>query len=438
MSFMSRLKHSWDAFRTNRDPTAANIGVGDYFKPDRLRLTRGNERTIITSIYNRIALDACSFTIKHARIDENDKYLGDVNSKLNYCFTTSANIDQIPRAFMQDLIMSMFDEGCVAVVPVETTTNPEVSGSYDVETIRVGKIIEWYPKHVKLEVYNQEIGRKAEIIMPKDVVCIIENPFYAIMNEPNSTAKRLNRKLTLLDYVDEQAGSGKLEMLIKLPYTIKSPARQKQADLRRKAIEQQLTEGNKYGIAYIDGTENVTQLNRSLENNLLNQISELIEMLYSQLGITKEIMNGTADEKVMKNYYSRIIEPILSAITDEMKRKFLTKTARTQGQSIIFYNNPFKLVAATDVAEMADKLTRNEIMSTNEFRQVIGLMPVMDEKADELRNKNLNPGEGQTFASTTEVGGENPEGTNNAVQYGNNTVDISRYINKLSKQGGTE
>jgi len=430
MSLRTRLKHSWDAFRTNRDPTMynANIGVGDYFKPDRIKLTRGNERTIITAIYNRIALDACSFTIEHARIDENKKYLYGMDTNLNYCFNTSTNLDQTPRAFLQDLIMSMFDEGCIAAVPIETKTDPEKPGSYDICQMRIGKILEWYPKHVKMEVYDEIDGRKKELTMPKDVVAIIENPFYSIMNEPNSTVKRLNRKLTLLDYVDEQAGSGKLDLLIKLPYTIKSPARKLQAEERRKAIEQQLAEGNRYGIAYIDGTENVTQLNRSLENNLLNQINDLIQMLYSQLGITAEIMNGTADEKVMKNYYSRIIEPILSAITDEMRRKFLTKTARTQGQSIIYYNNPFKLVAATDVAEMADKLTRNEIMSTNEFRQIIGLKPVDDPKADELRNKNLNAADGQTFASTE-------EGTENSTT----TVNMSKYIQKLStKQGGTK
>lgn len=402
MGLFERLKHSWDAFRTNKDPTGNyDLGNASYYKPDRIRMTRGNERTIVTSIYNRIALDAASFTIEHAKMDENNRFIDVIKSALNECLTLSANLDQTGRAFMQDVVMSMFDEGCVAIVPVETSTNPKVSGSYDIEELRVAKIIQWYPKHVTVSCYDENTGIKKDITLPKDVVAIIENPFYAVMNEPSSTLQRLKRKLAILDYVDEQTGSGKLDILIKLPYTIKSEARQKQAEQRRKSIERQLST-NKYGIAYIDGTEQVTQLNRSLENNLLEQIKNLIDTLYSQLGITVEIMNGTADEKTMKNYYTRTIEPILAAITDEMKRKFLTKTARTRGQSIIFYNNPFKLIPAADIAEMADKFTRNEIMSSNEFRQVVGLKPVDDPKADELRNKNLNEADGQKFANTNE------------------------------------
>lgn len=386
----SRLKHAWNAF-LSREPTNyyQSLGRGYSYRPDRPRLTRGNERSIVTSVLNRIALDAAAINIQHVKLDDNGRFLSTVDSGLNNCLTVEANIDQTARAFVHDAVMSMMDEGCVAIVPVDTTLNPKVTGAYDIVTMRVGQVIEWYPAHVKVRVYNDQRGEKEDILLPKSVVGIVENPLYAVMNEPNSTLQRLIRKLNLLDAVDEQAGSGKLDLIIQLPYVIKTAARRAQAEKRRKDIEEQLS-GSKYGIAYTDGTEHIVQLNRAVENNLMTQIEYLTSMLYSQLGITKGVMDGSADEQTMLNYYNRTIEPILSAIVDEMKRKFLTKTARSQLQSISFFRDPFKLVPAAQLSEIADKLTRNEIMSSNEIRQVIGLKPSKDPKADELRNKNLS------------------------------------------------
>lgn len=386
----SRLRNAWNAFR-NRDPTSdyKDIGVGYSYRPDRIRLTRGNERSIVTSIYNRIALDVSSINIKHCRLDDNERIVSVINSGLNSCLNVEANIDQTGRSFIQDVIMSMFDEGCVAIVPIDTSLNPNLTNSYDILSMRTGKIIEWYPEHVKLRVYNDRTGRKEEIKLRKKDVAIIENPLYAIINEPNSTMQRLIRKLSLLDITDEQTASGKLDMIIQLPYIIKSEARREQAEKRRKDIEMQLT-SSKYGIAYTDGTEKITQLNRSLENNLLKQIETLTATLYSQLGITQSVLDGTADEKTMLNYYSRTVEPIVSAIVDEMKRKFLTKTARSQKQSILFFRDPFKLVPINDIAEIADKFTRNEILTSNEIRQLIGMKPSNDPKADMLVNSNIS------------------------------------------------
>lgn len=386
----SRLRNAWNAFR-NRDPTSdyKDIGVGYSYRPDRIRLTRGNERSIVTSIYNRIALDVSSINIKHCRLDDNERIVSVINSGLNSCLNVEANIDQTGRSFIQDVVMSMFDEGCVAIVPTDTSLNPNLTNSYDILSMRTGKIVEWYPEHVKLRVYNDRTGRKEEIKLRKKDVAIIENPLYAIINEPNSTMQRLIRKLSLLDITDEQTASGKLDMIIQLPYIIKSEARREQAEKRRKDIEMQLT-SSKYGIAYTDGTEKITQLNRSLENNLLKQIETLTATLYSQLGITQSVLDGTADEKTMLNYYSRTVEPIVSAIVDEMKRKFLTKTARSQKQSILFFRDPFKLVPVNDIAEIADKFTRNEILTSNEIRQLIGMKPSNDPKADMLVNSNIS------------------------------------------------
>jgi len=392
MSFGSRLKHAWNTF-LNKDPTGyyPDIGAGNYYRPDRPRLTRGNERSIVTSVYNRIAMDAAAISVQHVRLDENKRFLEIIESGLHNCLTMEANTDQTGRAFIQDAVMSMLDEGSVAIVPVDTSTDPEVSGSYDIHTMRTGKIVSWHPKHVRISVYNEATGMKEEILRPKSTVAIIENPLYAVMNEPNSTMQRLVRKLNLLDSVDEQSGAGKLDLIIQLPYVIKSDARRAQAENRRKDIENQLA-GSKYGIAYTDGTERITQLNRAVENNLMKQIEYLTSMLYSQLGITQSILEGSADEKTMLNYYNRTIEPILAAIVDEMKRKFLTKTARSQSQSISFFRDPFKLVPVNELAEIADKFTRNELMTSNEFRPLIGMKPSTDPKADELRNKNLNAG----------------------------------------------
>ena len=389
--FFTRLKHAWNAFINNKDSTInyGVLGSSYYYRPDRQRFTGGNERTIVTSVYNRIALDVSAVDIKHVRIDENDRYKETINSGINSCFNTEANIDQTGRAFIQDIVMSMLDEGCVAIVPIDTTTSPVNSNTYDILSMRTGKILQWYPNHVQVRVYNEKTGNKEDIILPKSSVGIIENPLYAVINEPNSTMQRLIRKLSLLDAVDEQSGSGKLDLIIQLPYTIKTEARRKQAEMRRKEIEMQLT-GSKYGIAYTDGTEHITQLNRPIENNLMKQIEYLTSMLYSQLGITQSILDGTADEKTMLNYYSRTIEPIISAIVDEMKRKFLTKTARSQGQSFLFFRDPFKLVPINDIANVADTFTRNEILSSNEIRQLIGIKPSSDPKADMLRNSNLN------------------------------------------------
>jgi len=412
-SFTSRLKHAWNVF-FNKDPTDyyKNIGTSYTYRPDRPRLTRGNERSMVTSVYNRIGLDASSVSIQHVRLDENNRFLSVIDSGLNSCLTVEANLDQTGRAFIQDIVMSMLDEGSVAIVPVDTTFNPEITGSYDILSMRTGQILEWYPSHVKVRVYNEKTGRKEDIVVPKNTVGIVENPLYAVINEPNSTMQRLIRKLNLLDVVDEQSSSGKLDLIIQLPYVIKTEARRQQAENRRKDIENQLA-GSKYGIAYTDGTERITQLNRSVENNLMKQIEYLTSMLYSQLGITQSILDGTADDKTMLNYYNRTIEPILSAIVDEMKRKFLTKTARSQLQSISFFRDPFKLVPVNEISEIADKFTRNEIMTSNEIRQIVGMKPSDDPKADELRNKNLSqPKDDQTDPSN-DATGEKIEKANN-------------------------
>ena len=415
-SFGSRLKHAWNAF-TNKDPTGfyrRDLGSAYYYRPDRPRMTRGNERSIVTSIFNRIALDVASLDIKHCRLDASGRYLEDMDSSLNNCLTIESNIDQTPRAFIQDVVLSMFDEGCVAIVPVDTTINPDITQAFDVNSLRTGKILEWYPAHVKVRVYNDSTGEKEDIILPKNRVGIVENPLYSVINEPNSTVQRLIRKLNLLDAIDEQSSSGKLDLIIQLPYTIKSETRRQQAEDRRKDIEMQLT-GSKYGVAYTDATEKVTQLNRPIENNLLKQIEYLTSMANAQLGITQTILDGTADDKTMLNYYNRTIEPIIAAIVDEMKRKFLSKTARSQKQTIKFFRDPFKLVPVNEIAEIADKFTRNEITSSNEIRQFIGMPPSKDPKADELRNSNISqPNErSQTVNPSTEdfeEGGENQNG----------------------------
>ena len=390
MGFVDRIQRGWNAFR-NRDPTPNFWDIGDsyYRRPDRPRFTRGNERSIVTSLYNRIALDASAITIQHVRLDKNGRFLSVIESDLNNCLTLNANIDQTGREFIQDAVMSMLDEGCVALVPVDTDSDPSITDSYKILSMRTGKIIEWYPAHVKVRIYNEFKGRKEDVILPKSIVAIVENPLYAVINEPNSTMQRLIRKLSLLDVTDEQTASGKLDLIIQLPYVIKTEARRQQAENRRKDIEMQLS-GSKYGIAYTDGTEHITQLNRSVENNLMKQIEYLTNMVYSQIGMTQSILDGTADEKTMLNYYSRIIEPIISAIVDEMKRKFLTKTARSQLQSILFFRDPFKLVPVNDIAEIADKFTRNEIMTSNEIRQIVGMKPSDDPKADQLINSNIS------------------------------------------------
>lgn len=394
----SRLKHAWNAF-VNRDPTeyygpGSYVGGSSSFRPDRQRFTIGNERSIVTSVYNRIAIDAACVNIKHIRIDNNNRFITTIESGINNCFNLEANIDQTGRAFIQDIVMSLIDEGCIAVVPVDTTLNPNLTNAYDIQTMRTASILQWYPAHVQVRVYNDQTGLKEDLILPKNMVAIIENPLYSVMNEPNSTMKRLIRKLNILDSIDEQSGFGKLDLIMQLPYVIKSEARRDQASKRMKDIEDQLS-GSKYGIAYTDGTEKITQLNRPLNNNLMTQIEYLTSMLYSQLGLTQSILDGTADERTMLNYHNRTIEPILSAVTDEMKRKFLTKTARSQFQSIAFFRDPFRLVPVDNLAEIADKFTRNEILSANEVRQIIGMQPSTDPKADELRNKNLTtPGNG--------------------------------------------
>ena len=408
LSFSSRIKHAWNAF-TSRDPTDGYnyMGPGSYARPDRPRFTRGNERSLTTSVYNRLSLDVAYMNIKHIRLDKDDRYISDIDSGLNTCLTLEANLDQTSRAFIQDIVMSLLDEGSVAIVPVDTTSSPDMTNSYDIQSMRVGKVLQWYPSHVKVQVYNEKTGFKEDLNIPKRMVGLIENPLYAVINEPNSTMQRLVRKLNLLDVVDEQSSSGKLDMIIQLPYIIKSEARRQQAEKRREDIEHQLT-GSKYGIAYTDGTEKITQLNRPVENNLMKQIEYLTSMLYSQLGITQSILDGTADEKTMLNYYNRTIEPIISAIVDEMKRKFLTKTARSQKQSIWFFRDPFKLVPVNDIAEIADKFTRNEITSSNEIRQFIGMKPSRDPKADELRNKNLSESkDGPEVANKIEAVKEN-------------------------------
>ena len=391
MALLDRFQNAWNAFR-NKDPSNGSYfsyGESSSIRPDRPRLVRGSERSIINSIMTRIAIDASSIDIKHVRLDENQRYVEDINSGLNNCLTLEANLDQTSRAFFQDVVTSMLDEGCVAVVPVDTNINPRNTDSYDILSLRTGKILEWYPKHVRVQVYNERTGRKEEIVVEKRTTAIIENPMYSVMNEYNSTMQRLIRKLALLDITDESTASGKMDLIIQLPYTIKTETRKAQAESRKKDIEMQLAT-SKYGIAYVDGTEKITQLNRSVENNLMKHVEYLTSMLYSQLGITAEVMNGTADEQTMLNYNNRTIEPILSAIVDEFKRKFLTKTARTQSQSIEYFRDPFRLVPVNNIAEIADKFTRNEIMTSNEIRQIVGMKPSKDPNADELRNKNLS------------------------------------------------
>lgn len=423
MSFGSRLKHAWNAFTGNIQMNYRDLGMSYPYRADRPRMSRGNERSIVTSVYNRIALDVAALNVQHVRLDENGRFLSVIDDGLNNCLTLEANVDQTARSFIQDVVISMFDEGSVAIVPVDTTTDPNVSGSSDIRSLRVGQILDWYPQYIRTRVYNEQTGRKEDIVVPKSAVAIIENPLYAVINEPNSTMQRLIRKLNLLDVIDEQSGSGKLDLIIQLPYVIKTEARRQQAENRRKDIESQLS-GSKYGIAYTDGTEHITQLNRSVNNNLMSQIEYLTSMLYSQLGITQSILDGTADEKTMLNYNNRTIEPIISAIVDEMKRKFLTKTARSQRQSISFFRDPFKLVPVNEIAEIADKFTRNEIMTSNEIRQVVGMKPSDDPRADELRNKNLSEPSGSDQQSE-----EAPITTDNSVEESASDLD-----DKISKQ----
>ena len=423
MSFGSRLKHAWNAFTGNVQMNYRDLGMSYSYRADRPRMSRGNERSIVTSVYNRIALDVAALNVQHVRLDGNGRFLSVIDDGLNNCLTLEANVDQTARSFIQDVVISMFDEGSVAIVPVDTTTDPNVSGSYDIQSLRVGQILDWYPQYIRARVYNEQTGRKEDIVVPKSAVAIIENPLYAVINEPNSTMQRLIRKLNLLDVIDEQSGSGKLDLIIQLPYVIKTEARRQQAENRRKDIERQLS-GSKYGIAYTDGTEHITQLNRSVNNNLMSQIEYLTSMLYSQLGITQSILDGTADEKTMLNYNNRTIEPIISAIVDEMKRKFLTKTARSQGQSISFFRDPFKLVPVNEIAEIADKFTRNEIMTSNEIRQVVGMKPSDDQRADELRNKNLSEPSGSDQQSE-----EMPTTTDDSVEGSASDLD-----DKISKQ----
>lgn len=415
-SIPSRLKHAWNAFTGNRDPTSRHYyGDAYYRRPDRPRFTRGNERTIATAVYNRIAMDAAAIDIRHVRLDDNGRYKEDVNSFLNECFTIGPNIDQTPRAFKQDIVMSMLDEGCVAIVPIDVDRPDDNPEAFDIMSMRVGKIVEWYPAHVKIEVYNERVGKKEPIVLPKSMVAIVENPLYSVINESNSVMQRLIHKLALLDQIDEQSGSGKLDLIIQLPYVIKTDARRKQAEDRRKDIEMQLA-GSKYGIAYTDGTERITQLNRPVDNNLPKQIEDLIALAYSQLGITQAVMDGTADEKTMLNYTNRTIEPITSAIVEGMHRTFLTRAARANREAIKFFTDPFKLVPVGNIAEIADKFTRNEIMTSNEIRQVIGMKPSDDPKADQLVNSNIaQPNENQITSNevttkSDKEGGESQNG----------------------------
>lgn len=402
MKLIDRLQHSWNAFM-NKDPTYdyRTVGTAYSYRPDRVRFSGGNEKSIVTSVYNRIAMDAAAVDIKHVKLDKDGRFNNEVDSGLNYCLNIEANIDQTARAFLQDIYMSMMDEGCVAIVPIETGMKPTKTGSLDISTMRTGKILEWRPTMVKVRLYNDRTGNREDVWLPKKIVGIVENPLYAVINERNSTMQRLIRKLNLLDAIDEQSSSGKLDLIIQLPYIVKTPARRQQAEERRKDIENQLT-GSKYGIAYTDGTERITQLNRPVENNLMKQIEYLTSMLFSQLGFTQSIMDGTADEKTMTNYYSRTIEPIVAAVVDEMKRKFLSKTARTQLHSIVYFRDPFNLVPVSSLAELADKFTRNEIMSSNEIRQIMGMKPSDDPKADQLVNSNLNQAPDATQQETSD------------------------------------
>lgn len=409
----SRLKRAWNAF-TNRDPTGGykSVGPGYSLSPSRPRLSRGNEKSIVNAVLTRIAMDAAAIDIKHCRLDKNGRYLEDVDSPLNNCFNLSANIDQTGRAFKLDIYLSLLDEGCIALVPIDTTDNPDDTNSYDINSMRVCRILDWYPQHVRVLAYNDRKGKKEELVMPKSQVAIIENPAYSVMNEPNSTMQRLKKKLSLLDATDEQSASGKLDLIIQLPYAVKSELKRQQVEERRKDIEDQLTNG-KYGIAWADGTEKITQLNRPVENNLMKQIEYLTNLFYSQLGVTQSVMDGTADEKTMLNYNNRTIEPLVAAVVDEVKRKFLTKTARTKGQSISYFTDPFKLVPVDNIAEIADKFTRNEIMTSNEIRQIIGMKPSDDPKADQLINSNISqPNQGEELVVGDTENEERSEGQN--------------------------
>ena len=421
MSLINRLKRSWNVF-TNRDPTNGylntNYSYSYAYRPDRPRRAIRAERSIVTSITNRIALDVAAVDFRHCKLDDNGRYKEDINSNLNECLKIEANIDQDPRAFIQDVVISMLDEGCVAIVPVDTDYDPEETNSFDVLSLRTGKVLEWMPAHVKVRVYDDKSGIQKDVILSKSMVAIIENPLYAVINEPNSTMQRLIRKLSLLDVTDEQTASGKLDLIIQLPYTIKSEARREQAERRRKDIEMQLA-GSKYGIAYTDGTERITQLNRSVENSLMKQVEYLTNLAFSQLGMTQSILDGTADEKTMLNYYNRTVEPIVSAIVNGMKRKFLTKTARTRGQSIMAFRDPFKLVPVNDIAEIADKFTRNEILTSNEIRQIVGIKPSDDPKADKLINSNLNHTPEEMGETTNTISGD---------------TSVSELVNKSKKE----
>lgn len=436
VTFGNRVKNAWNAFMNKQTTSRSETYYGSFSKPDRVRLTRGNERSIMTSVLNRIALDVAAIDIKHCKTDINGRFKEVVDSTFNNCITLEANIDQTSRSLIQDLVLSMFDEGCAALVPIDTIGDPSKSNSYDILTMRVGKVVEWYPNSVKVYIYNDRTGRKEDIILRKDKIGIIENPLYTVMNEHNSTLQRLTRKLVLLDSVDEQSSSGKLDLIIQLPYVIKSQSRKDQANERRTEIERQLA-GSKYGIAYTDGTEKITQLNRPVENNLMKQVEYLTSMLYSQLGITQSILDGTADEATMLNYYTRTIEPIVSAITLEMKRKFLTKTARTQGQTVLYFRDPFKLVPVKDLAELADKFTRNEILSSNEIRGIVGFKPSEDPKADQLVNSNISqPGDNVDMMETEPVPQEmeNPgiEDQEAEEQNLNNNTDLDqKYIDEV-------
>lgn len=439
-SFTDRIKRGWNAFVNNKDPSYSTLDlVGSNFtRPDRVRMTRGNDRSIVTAVYNRIAVDASSIKIEHVRVDENENYLETINDSINEVFNLEANIDQSGRNFVQDIVLSMFDEGCVAIVPVDTSGNIYRENSFDIYSMRTGRITEWFAKNVRVEIYNDRKGIKEQLILPKDKIAIIENPFYAVMNEPNSTAKRLIYKLALLDRLNADNMSGKLDLIIQLPYVIKSEARRKQAENRRKDIEMQLA-GSKYGIAYTDGTEHITQLNRPIDNNLQAQIDSDKALLYSQLGITEEIMNGSASEEVMLNYYTRTIEPILTAITDGLKRRFLTKTARTQGQTFMFFRDPFKLVPVSKLADIADRFTRNEILSSNEMRGIIGYKPVNTERANELSNKNMPiqdlPYEVQ---EEEEIAGEELEPEVDQASLQADLEDIDLQIDELERMANSE
>lgn len=412
-SLGERLKKGWNAFRNNKDPTFEQAQWNVYsstFRPDRLRLTGGNEKSIITAIYNRIALDVASISIKHVRVDENGRYKEEIKSPLNNVLTLDANTDQTGRALIQDAVMSMFDEGVVAIVPVDVKGDPILSDSYEIYTIRTAKILEWYPEHIRISMYDERTGKRDEIVIPKRIAAIVENPFYAVMNDRNSVLKRLVRKLNLLDAVDEQSASGKMDLIIQLPYAAKTPLKKQQAEDRRHDIESQLID-SKYGIAYIDGTEHVVQLNRAVENNMMSSIEYLTSMLYSQLTLTPEVMNGSAKEEVMLNYNNRTVEPIVAAIVDEMNRKYLTPTARTQGQRIQYFREPFRLVPINGIADIADKFTRNEILSPNEIRGIVGFRPSDDAEADKLRNRNINQAKqeiqnGSRLAVPTEEGSD--------------------------------